>query len=107
MLKPSCGVLTPASPCLSTILVSFICVVNEDIACSHFQVMPGVGVMVRVVGLGSKDLEFKSHSAVELIPGGIDCLSSFQGRQNECELAGILCRRATCPGLCPIAKETA
>ena len=34
--------------------------------------VPGVGLMVRVVGLGSLDPEFKSHSAVELIPGGVD-----------------------------------
>ena len=34
--------------------------------------MSGVGLMVRVVGLGSEDLEFKSHSVVELIPGGVD-----------------------------------
>ena len=34
--------------------------------------MPGVGLMVRVVGFGSQDPEFKSHSAVELIPGGVD-----------------------------------
>ena len=34
--------------------------------------MPGVGFMVRVVGLGSEDPEFKSHSAVELIPGRVD-----------------------------------
>ena len=28
--------------------------------------------LVRVVGLGSEDPEFKSHSALELIQGGID-----------------------------------
>ena len=33
---------------------------------------PGVGLMVRVVSLGSQGPEFKSHSAVNLIPGGID-----------------------------------
>ena len=54
--------------------------------------MPGVGLMVMVVGLGSSDSEFKSHSAVELIPGGVDCLSSFRGQQNEYQPAGILCR---------------
>ena len=38
----------------------------------HNQVfMPGVVFMVRVVGLGSKDPEFKSPSAVEIIPGGV------------------------------------
>ena len=34
--------------------------------------MPGVGLMVRVVGLGLEDPEFKSHLAVELTPGGVD-----------------------------------
>ena len=34
--------------------------------------MLGVGLMVGMVGLGSEDPEFKSHSAVELIPGGVD-----------------------------------
>ena len=34
--------------------------------------MPGVGLMVRVVGLGSEDPEFKSRSAVELIPDGVN-----------------------------------
>ena len=33
--------------------------------------MSGVGLMVRVVGLGSYDPEFKPHMAVELIPGRI------------------------------------
>jgi len=36
------------------------------------QGMPGVGLMARVVGLGSSDPEFKSHSAVELISGEVD-----------------------------------
>jgi len=35
--------------------------------------MPGVGLMGRVVGLGSLDPEFKFHSAVELTTGGVDC----------------------------------
>ena len=39
--------------------------------------MPGVGLMAGVVGLGSERPEFKSHSAVELLPGRVDCLSSF------------------------------
>ena len=34
--------------------------------------MPGVGLMVRVVGLGSEGPEFKSRFTVELIPGGVD-----------------------------------
>ena len=34
--------------------------------------MSGVCLMVRVVGLGSEGPEFKSCSAFELTPGGID-----------------------------------
>ena len=34
--------------------------------------MPGVGLMVRVVGLGSQGPEFKSCLAVEFIPGVVD-----------------------------------
>ena len=52
--------------------------------------MPGVCLMVRVVGLGSLGPEFKSCLAVELIAGGIDSLSSFQGQQNEYQLAGMI-----------------
>ena len=70
--------------------------------------MPGVGLMVRVVGLGSEDPEFKSHSDVEFIPGGVDsaCHPSEVGKMNASMLwytVGV----GTHPGLCPIAKETA
>ena len=70
--------------------------------------MPGVGLMVRVVGLGSENPEFKSHSAVELIPGGVDsaCHPSEVGKLSASMLVycvGVVTR----PGLCPIAKETA
>ena len=34
--------------------------------------MPGVGLMARLVGLGSEGPDFKSCLAVELIPGGVD-----------------------------------
>ena len=34
--------------------------------------MPGVGLMIRVVGFGSWGPEFESRSAVELIPGGVN-----------------------------------
>ena len=46
--------------------------------------MPGVGLMVRVVGLGSEDPEFKSHEAVELITGGVDaaCYPSEVGKMS-------------------------
>ena len=37
-----------------------------------YTFMPGVGLMVREVAFGSEDPEFKSHSAVELTPGGVD-----------------------------------
>ena len=36
--------------------------------------------------------KLKSHSAVELTPGGVDWLSPFWGRQNEYQHVGILCR---------------
>ena len=54
--------------------------------------MPGVGLMARVVGLGSLGPKFKSHSAVELIESGVDsaCHPS-EVRKNECQLAGLLC----------------
>ena len=60
----------------------------------------GVGLLVRVVGLGSEDPEFKSHSAVELIPGGVDsaCHPSEVGKMSASLLVycvGV----ATCPGL--------
>ena len=72
-----------------------------------FLRMPGVGLMVRVVGLGSEGPEFKSPSAVELIPGGVDsaCHPSMVGKMSASLLVycvGV----ATRPGLYPIAKET-
>ena len=70
--------------------------------------MPGVGLMVRVVGLGSEDPEFKSSLAVELIPGGVDsaCHPSKVSKMSASLLVycvGVVTR----PGLYPIAKETA
>ena len=66
--------------------------------------MPGIGLMVRVVGLGSSDPEFKSHSGVELIPGGVD--SAEVGKMSASLLVSCV-GVATRPVLCPIAKETA
>ena len=70
--------------------------------------MPGVGVMVMMVGLRSEDPEFKSHLDVELISGGVDsaCHPSEVGKMSTSLLASCV-RVATRPGLCPIAKETA
>ena len=70
--------------------------------------MPGVGLMVRVVGLGSKGPELKSHLAVELIPGWVDsaCHPSDVGKVSASLLVSCVVV-ATHPGLCPIAKETA
>ena len=70
--------------------------------------MPGVGLMVWVVGLGSLDPEFKSHFAVELILGGVDsaCHPSEVGKMSASLLVSCV-REVTRPGLCPIAKETA
>ena len=70
--------------------------------------MPGVGLMVRVVGLGSLDPEFKFPLAVELIPGGVDsaCYPSEVGNMSASLL--ISCVRVVIrPGLYPIAKDTA
>ena len=46
--------------------------------------MPGVGLMVMVIGLGAWDPEFKSPSAVKLIPGGVDsaCHPSVVSKMN-------------------------
>jgi len=70
--------------------------------------MPGVGLMVRVVSLGSEDPELKSPLAVELIPGGVDsaCHPSKVGKMSASLLVSCV-GVATCPGLYPIAKETA
>ena len=61
--------------------------------------VPGVGLMVRVVGLGSSGPEFKSHLVVELITGGIDsaCHPSEVGKMSTSLLgwlshSSILCR---------------
>ena len=74
---------------------------------SHLY-MPGVGLMVRLVGLGFEDLELKSHFAVELIPGGVDsaCHPSVVGKMSASMLVSCV-GVVTCSGLCPIAKETA
>ena len=70
--------------------------------------MPGVGLMVRVVGLGSLGPEFKSCSVVELIPGGVDsaCHPSEVGKMSARLLVSCV-GVATRPGLYPTAKETA
>ena len=64
--------------------------------------------MVRVVGLGSEDPEFKSLSAVGLIRGGVDsaCHPSEVGKMGASLLVSCV-GVAPCLGLCPIAKETA
>ena len=69
--------------------------------------MPGVGLMVRVAGFGSEGPEFKSRSAVELIPGGVNsaCHPSEVGKMSVSMLVYYV-RVVTHPGLCPIAKET-
>ena len=70
--------------------------------------MPGVALMVMVVGLGSEDPELKSHSAVELIiSGGVDsaCHPSEVGKMSASLLVSCV-GVATRPGLCPKAKET-
>ena len=70
--------------------------------------MPVVSLTVRVAVLGSLDPSFKSHSPVELIPGGVDsaCHPSEVSKMSASLLVSCV-GVATCPGLCPIAKETA
>ena len=70
--------------------------------------MPGVGLMVRVVGLGSSCPKFKFCLAVELIQGGVDsaCHPSEVGKMST-SMLGSCVGVATHPGLYPIAKETA
>ena len=71
------------------------------------DLMPGVCLMCRVVGLGSSDPEFKSPSFVELIPGGVDsaCHPSVvtMSASSLVSCVGVTTR----PRLCPTDKETA
>ena len=55
-----------------------------NLTLSQCLCMPGVVLMVRVVGLGFSDPEFKSPSAVELIAGGVDsaCHPSEVGKMS-------------------------
>ena len=71
-----------------------------------FNFTPGVGLMVRVVGLGSEDPEFKSHSAVEVIPGGVNSARhpSEVGKMSTSLL--VSCVGVVTRGLCPILQET-
>ena len=64
--------------------------------------------LARLVSLGSLDPEFKSHSAVELIPGGVDsaCHPSEVGKISASLLVSCV-GVATHPGLDQITKETA
>ena len=80
----------------------------SNFRCLHLLSLPGVSLMVRVVGLESSDPELKSHSVVELIPGGVDfaCHPSEVGKLSASLLVSCI-GVATRPGLCPIAKETA
>ena len=72
---------------------------------NHNCCVPGCKGMVRVVGLGSSDPEFKSRSAVELISRGVNCLSSFRGRQNEGQHAGVLCQSGDLSRIVPNSQR--
>ena len=78
-----------------------------EVSVGYGECMTGVGLMVRVVGLGYYDTEFKSQLAVELIPGGVDsaCHPSELGKTSASMLVSCV-GVVSCPGLCPIAKET-
>ena len=67
---------------------------------SSCNTLNGVGLIVRVVGLGSR-------LAVELIPGGVDSACQPEVSKMSTRLLVSCVRVATHPGLCPIAKETA
>ena len=71
--------------------------------------MPGADLTVWVVGLGSQGPEFRSRSAVELIPGGVNSARhpSEVGKMSASLLLVSCVGVATRPGLYPIAKETA
>ena len=74
----------------------------------HLTSMPGVGLMVMAVGVGSEGPVFKSCSAVELTTGGVNlaCHPSEVGKMSASML--VYCVGVTTRlGLCPIAKETA
>ena len=62
--------------------------------------MPSVGFMVGVVGLGSSNPEFKSQLAVELIPGVVDsaCHPSEVGKMSISLLVSCV-GEVTCLGL--------
>ena len=50
----------------------------------YYKIMPGVGLMVRVAGLGFESPEFKSCLAAELIQDGVDsaCHPSEAGKMS-------------------------
>ena len=74
----------------------------------HQIYMPGVGLMAWVVGFGSQDPEFKSHSVVEITPGGDDsACHPFEVGKMSASLLVSCVRVVTRPGLWPIAQETA
>ena len=60
--------------------------------------MPGIVLMVRVVGLGSLDPEFNSHFLLKFIPGGVDsaCHPSEVGKMSANLLVSCV-GVATCP----------
>ena len=69
--------------------------------------MPGVGLTVKVVGFGSQNHDFKSHSAVELIPGGDSsaCHPSEVDKKMSASLVVYNVGVVTCPGLCVVTKD--
>ena len=57
---------------------------NDCVKVRVMSSIPGVGLMVEVVNLGSSGPEFKPCSAGELIPGGVDsaCHPSEVGKMS-------------------------
>ena len=92
----------------SVVSISLFYISFDSLLKLVMQRIPGVGLVVWVVGLRSEDPEFKSHLAVEVIAGGVDsaCHPSEVGKMSASLLVSCV-GVATRPGLCPIAKETA
>ena len=60
--------------------------------CISNTILCGVGLMARVVGLGSQSPEFNSCLAVGIIPGGVDsaCHSSEVGKMSASMLVSCV-----------------
>ena len=94
--------------CLSEIEEEYVLWLNLVFWLNLLLCMPFVGVMVRLMGLGSEDPEFNFSLVVELRPGGVDSACHPSEVRKMSDSLQVSCVGvATHPGLCPIAKEIA